>query len=519
MRATFEVIHKDLLGRIGTLSVNGKAVETPAFVPVISPTNQVLPAREIGERFRCGMVITNAYIMRKHLADRAVAEGVHSVIGFDGLVCTDSGGYQVLEYGEVGVGPSEIALFQESIGTDIAIPLDRPTGLLNRAMAAESVEQTLRNIRQTFESLGEGRRAAWAGPIQGGLYKDLLEYCIRSLADFDFDLYALGSPTPLMENYRYDRLVMMMADAKLSLPADKLLHLFGAGHPMMFAYAVALGYDTFDSASYILFAKQDRYMLPTGTTRLEALEYLPCECEVCSTTSAKELRSLEDRERCTKLATHNLSVCFKEVEMIKQAIVEGRLMELLELRARSHPSLAQALVTILNRQPLVETMELHTPLSKRRAIALYSHLSLLRPEVRRAIRMLSHVKPNPHGLRAAVLIPHRVAVVKRMEEIESVIGRLGFPDCVLMLYASPFGVIPAALAKTYPFSQVIFPRSLLEEAGEMIFDLSAEMLRRSGVEEIYLVRWKGEPSEEFLEALKGFLLQRDPDMRTTVVEL
>jgi len=53
----------------------------------------------------------------------------------------------------------------------------------------------------------------------------------------------------------------------------------------------------------------------------------------------------------------------------------------------------------------------------------------------------------------------------------------------------------------------------------MIFDLSAEMLRRSGVEEIYLVRWKGEPSEEFLEALKGFLLQRDPDMRTTVVEL
>jgi 7-cyano-7-deazaguanine tRNA-ribosyltransferase len=135
MKAVFEVRHKDILGRIGVLTVGGKKAETPAFVPVINPVNQVVPASEIAKMLNCNIVITNSYILFRRLRDEVRERGVHAVIGFDGIVMTDSGGYQVLQYGEVEASPVDVALFQEAIGSDIATPLDKPTGLVRRGQA------------------------------------------------------------------------------------------------------------------------------------------------------------------------------------------------------------------------------------------------------------------------------------------------------------------------------------------------------------------------------------------------
>jgi Queuine/archaeosine tRNA-ribosyltransferase len=38
---------------------------------------------------------------------------------------------------------------------------------------------------------------------------------------------------------------------------SKPIHLFGAGHPLTIPLAVALGCDTFDSASYMLYARDE----------------------------------------------------------------------------------------------------------------------------------------------------------------------------------------------------------------------------------------------------------------------
>ena len=56
----------------------------------------------------------------------------------------------------------------------------------------------------------------------------------------------------------------------------------GAGHPMIFALAVAMGCDLFDSAAYILYAEDDRLLMPNGTVKLENLHEMPCSCEVCN---------------------------------------------------------------------------------------------------------------------------------------------------------------------------------------------------------------------------------------------
>ena len=78
-------------------------------------------------------------------------------------------------------------------------------------------------------------------------------------------MLALGSPVEFMESYEYKLLAEMIIAAKKNIPTSIPLHLFGAGHPLTIPLAVALGCDTFDSASYMLYAKHDRVITEDGT--------------------------------------------------------------------------------------------------------------------------------------------------------------------------------------------------------------------------------------------------------------
>ena len=123
----FELKSTDVAGRIGILETRTSKIETPALLPVIHPVAQLVPCSDI-RRMGFEAVMTNAYTTFKRLRDRA-SEGIHKIIGFDGTVMTDSGGYQVLEFGSVDIDPLQMAAFEEKLGSDIAIILDRPTGM------------------------------------------------------------------------------------------------------------------------------------------------------------------------------------------------------------------------------------------------------------------------------------------------------------------------------------------------------------------------------------------------------
>ena len=87
------------------------------------------------------LVITNAYITRNGYGDKAIKEGIHKIINFDGGIMTDSGGYQVLEYGDVEVSPPEMANFEKGIMTDFAIPLDKTNGVRNANQEGRSIRK------------------------------------------------------------------------------------------------------------------------------------------------------------------------------------------------------------------------------------------------------------------------------------------------------------------------------------------------------------------------------------------
>lgn len=463
----FKVRHCDLLGRVGEIHTRRGKLETPALLPVVNPLKQLISPRDLRE-MGFEAITANAYLLMKSMEEELRAEGLHKVLGFDGIIMTDSGAYQLLMYGKVDASPDEIVDFQVRINSDIAVILDVPTGYpATRSRAEFTVEETLRRARRLFELERGG--ALWVGPIQGGTWLDLVGFCAREMAKLPFDLYALGSPTKIMEQYMFDILTDMIVAAKLHLPPGKPFHLFGAGHPMMFPLAVGLGCDTFDSASYALYARQGRYMVESGTLRIEDLDYLPCSCPVCSKLTARELREMPRPEAERILAKHNLYVCLAELRKVKQAIKEGRLWDLIEARGSCHPSMNLALQKIRNLAPLLEK---GTPISKPRGLFLSSALSTMRPEVyrfkKRVVERLSFNRPV-----LLLIPPPSTTPFSRSKAVKTLLKRLlslfnKDLDLVdIYIYATPLGVVPLELDETYPASQHISVKALREGLEEV----------------------------------------------------
>jgi len=452
----FELRERDLLARIGRLKTKSGTVETPLFLPVINPTRETVTPREIWTEFSCKMLITNAYIIKKNMAETAKERGVHRLLDFPGVVMTDSGAYQILAYGRVDITPTEIVRFQEEINTDVATILDIPTGWkVSKEQAQRTVDETIKRAKG-LESLKTRNDIAWVGPVQGGHYLDLVAASAQEMAKLPFEVYALGSPTPVMEQYLFDVLVDMVLTAKMHLPPSRPFHLFGAGHPFMFSLAVALGCDLFDSGAYSIFARGDRYLTEHGTVRLKKLEHLPCSCPVCAKKEPKDLREMPKGERENELTRHNLYICFAEMREIKQAIVEGRLWEHLEMRAHGHPALYQALRHL---RRYGEYIEQHSPIAKRSGLFFFSSVGLARPEViHHRKRLLERYSPLG-GVKVLLLVPDSDSRPFRSKRLKRAIAgayeRLAVEkdEAHVCIYAPPFGVIPTELVDVYPLGQ------------------------------------------------------------------
>jgi len=267
----FEIKYKDALGRIGKLKTPHGTVETPALMPVIHPGKQTIDVREYG----ADIVITNAYIIYKNekLKNKALEDGIHSLINFDGPIVTDSGSFQLSVYGDIDVNNREIIEFQENMGTDIGTSLDIPTPpYVKRERAEKELQITLERAE---EAINVRENLMLNSVVQGSTFPDLRAKCAEIIGKMDFEVYPIGAVVPLLENYRYTDVLDIIMASVSNLPPSRPRHLMGAGHPMVFAFAVATGCDLFDSAAYILYAQDDRFLMPDGTYKLSNLSHMP----------------------------------------------------------------------------------------------------------------------------------------------------------------------------------------------------------------------------------------------------
>jgi len=460
----FEIKDRDAAGRICRFTTKHGTVKTPNLMPVINPNKMVITPSEMKKLFGTEIVITNSYIIKKDdkLREKALAEGLHKLIDFDGSIMTDSGTFQSYVYGDVDVEPLEIVEFQKKIGSDIGTILDvfgTPEQTFKEA--EEGIKETLKRAKQSAEIKED---MILSTPVQGSVHPELRLNCAKELSKIGGDFYPIGGVVPLMENQRYTDLINVILSSKKGLDPSKPVHLFGAGHPMIFPLAVALGCDFFDSSAYIKYAVDDRLIFTWGTEKLDDISELPCSCPICSSYSAEELKKMSKKERIVNIAKHNLYVSFAELKKIRNAISQGSLWELVEERAHSNPYLLEAL-NILKLDENKEWLEKFEPVSKNKAMFYTGNHTYHRPIIHRIHKRLEErfeKKSNiyivlPEGKKP--FSSHYAQEIKQIYQINNKVN---------VIVDSSLGPVPVELGEMYPFAQSVFPGFTDEETEKRI---------------------------------------------------
>jgi len=482
----FEIKKRDGLARIGVFTTKHGKVRTPALLPVINPNMSQLFPTEMKEKFKTQMVITNSYIIKKSekLREVALEKGVHHLLETDMPIMTDSGTFQTYVYGELEIDHNEIIDFQRDIGSDVGTMLDVfTTPDMTYTKAKSDIRENLRRGKESLERKGD---MLLAGTIHGGVYPELRKWCAQEMSQLDFDFHPLGGVVPLMENYRYSVLADVILSAKLGLIPSRPVHLFGGGHPMVFALAALAGVDFFDSSSYIKYAKDDRLMFTDSSRRLSNIHELCCSCPVCSSHTVDELRKLEKTDRIPRLAEHNLHVMFQEMRTVRDAIAGEYLHELVEQRCRSHPALVGVLDTFARYK---EDTEKAVSVSRRTAFFELSRLSFQRPIIHRLHSRLKErwypfapffVKLD--DLSSRIRKPYSIGFSRFIgKHLKERPGDPGSSYPLLGMVDTRMGLLPLELGEMYPVAQSVMNNVPYPEGCTPFAREREELVREKGL--------------------------------------
>ncbi len=289
--------------RAGTVKTPHGSFQTPAFTVVGTKgtVKGVLP-KDLKEIVGAEAALANTYHLFLQPGEDVVASagGLHSFMGWDGPLLTDSGGYQVFSLGagyertiskftrsdlvtekqdnkpvfydeelatqhgklaivdDEGVSftshidgtlhrftPERSVEIQHKLGADIFFVFDdfvRPDA--SREEQVESMQRThawaRRSLSTHRSNLDAQNTQAIFGIVQGGRYPDLRRHSAEAIGAMDFDGFGIGG------TFSKADLGEALEAAILPLPAEKPRHLLGIGEPEDFFEAVARGVDMFD---------------------------------------------------------------------------------------------------------------------------------------------------------------------------------------------------------------------------------------------------------------------------------
>ncbi|MBE0467777.1 MAG: tRNA guanosine(34) transglycosylase Tgt [Candidatus Desulforudis sp.] len=354
MTISFQVLKQDdrTWARVGRLTTLLGAVETPVFMPVGTrgTVRTMTPeeVRDLGAR----IILSNTYHLYLRPGHELVREagGLHRFMHWDGLILTDSGGFQVFSLAPLrkinddGVEfrshidgsrhfftPEKVVEIQRALGSDIAMVLDEcapyPCSYEEARAATDRTTGWAARARSV-----EGNGQVLFGIIQGSVFRDLRERSTRALVELDFPGYGIGGlsvgePKSLM----YKALEWTIP----LIPADRPRYLMGVGSPECLFEAVARGVDMFDCVLPTRMARHGAVFTRNGRLVVRnagcARDFRPlepgCGCYACRYFSRAYIHHLLKAGEVLgiRLTTiHNLHFLFDLVARIREAVREER---------------------------------------------------------------------------------------------------------------------------------------------------------------------------------------------------
>ncbi len=346
--------------RAGVLQTPHGPVLTPCFMPVGTKGTVKAMTPERLQAVGAQMVLANTY----HLALRPGSDvvralgGVHRLMGWNGPILTDSGGYQVFSlrdtvkvddsgatFSSIYDGsrqiftPERAVREQQTLGADVIMCLDQcPPAGADESLLTAAVERTTLWARrckvahQTNEGIGGDGAQMLLGISQGGVSASLRKRSVEQLLDIGFPGYAIGGLS-----VGEDR-GSMLETAELAtslLPKDRLRYFMGIGDPEGLLDVIGRGVDIFDCVLPTRTARMGTAFTAQGRVNLRNAEHATssepleatCPCTACSTFTRGAIRHFIMQKEILGvelLTEHNLTFLMRLMTATRRAVVEGR---------------------------------------------------------------------------------------------------------------------------------------------------------------------------------------------------
>lgn len=355
----FTLIKKDSSSnaRLGKLKTPHGDIETPVFMPVgTQGTVKTFSPDEL-KGIGTSIILGNAYhlYMRPGMDIIKKAGGLHKFINWDRPILTDSGGFQLFSLSKLrkiddqGVEfqshidgsahyftPEKVIDIQNILGSDIIMPLDECVPYPSEYdYACNSMELTIKWLIQSVKYHKKSNQLLF-GIIQGGIFQELREECVKKMAELDLPGYAIGGlsvgePVELMH-----KIISFTAP---QLPEGKPRYLMGSGTPDDIIRSIEQGIDMFDCVLPTRNARTGTAFTSTGRLTIRNADnkddFSPldskCDCYTCKNYSRAYIRHLLNSEEILGLrlvSYHNIYFYIKLLEKIRKAIQEDKFQEI-----------------------------------------------------------------------------------------------------------------------------------------------------------------------------------------------
>ncbi len=261
----FTLHAKDGAARLGSVHTLHGDIRTPAFMPVGTVgTVKGLYLDQV-EATGAEIILGNTYHLMLRPGAEQVARlgGLHSFIGWNRPILTDSGGFQIMSLSKIRKITEQGAVFQSHIdgrkyelsperameiqrllGSDIQMQLDQCIAYPHSDAEAEKAMQlSLRWAERCRTAFGRQAGRGNFGIVQGGINQRLRRESAAGLTAIGFEGYAIGG---LAVGEGHDLMLRAIEDTVPHLPEDRPRYLMGVGTPEDILEAVARGVDMFD---------------------------------------------------------------------------------------------------------------------------------------------------------------------------------------------------------------------------------------------------------------------------------
>ena len=350
----FTIQSKDGLARTGIVHTKHGDFETPAFMPVgphasgksLTPDDVLLIGAEI--------ILSNTYHLYLRPGVDLIREfgGLHSFMSWDRPILTDSGGFQGYSLSSLrkitpdgilfkshldgslhNFTPENVVSYQESLGSDIIMPIDVcEFPAAGKLAVEESLELTNSWALRSINAQTKNSEQLLFGIVQGGMFKDLRSKSVEFLTSLDFPGYAIGG---LSVGESKEQLYSLTQDTVSMLPLNSPRYLMGVGSPEDLVESVASGVDMFDCVLPTRIARNGAFFSLDGRKNIFNSKFKSldspieekCDCYTCQTFSASYIHHLFKAKELLAYrlgSIHNLRFLVRLMEKIRNSIEIGK---------------------------------------------------------------------------------------------------------------------------------------------------------------------------------------------------